>query len=64
MDSNTVNLADKTKLANSILKEILGIKNTESFWTRECTTPAENETTVKYSRKSEECPEAEIYIFK
>ena len=62
MDSNTLNPPDITKLANSILKEILGIKNAESLWTRECTNPSENETAVKYSKKSEECPEAEIYF--
>ncbi|MCK5233921.1 MAG: hypothetical protein KAJ91_03830 [Candidatus Aenigmarchaeota archaeon] len=62
MDSNTLNPTDKTKLANSILKEMLGIKNTESLWTRECIAPSENKTSVKYSKKSEECPEAELYF--
>lgn len=62
MASDTLNHTDKTKLANSILKEILGIKNAESLWTRECTAPSENETVVKYSKKSEECTETELYF--
>ena len=62
MESDTSNPTDKTKLANSILKEILGITNVESLWTRECSVPSENKTTVKYSKKSEEHPESEIYF--